>query len=98
MEFCTGCPECCSGASCEIRKLASLCVVQLRAVGAKLIVEMMKLREILFADVAVQRFVRVLNFLFGIDVVGLERAWRKDVWSREDSLAAELSDAGRIEH
>lgn len=75
----------------QVGELGAFEGVEVTAFGAELVVEVMDLGEVAFADVAAVGFLE-----FGA-LGGDETGWRGDVGRGEDGIAAELTDGGLVE-
>ena len=83
--------------ACEVRELAPLEEIQLRANRAELVVKVMDPRVILFADIAILRFENL--FEIGVRRLGLRvGGGRRQVRCGKDRFAAQFADAGLVEH
>ena len=80
--------------SAQVGQFGALAEIEISALGTKLIVKMVNLRVILFADVAVLGFD---NFAgrWGLDVHEFFR--RVNVWRGEDRAGAQLTDAALVQ-
>ena len=77
-------------APAEIRQLGALAEVQLRARGTELIVEVMNLRVLLLADIAMLQFLRIGVWDLGFGI------FQKIIRRCEDRLAPQRADAGLL--
>jgi hypothetical protein len=90
-------------AAAEVREFGSFCVVEVGAVGAHLVIEVVDDGEVPFADVAVVLFGGLSWWglgsfcIFGRFAAGKVALGRVDVGGGEDGLAAEGADAGLVE-
>src|SRR5688572_12579834 len=81
----------------EVGRLRTLAEVQLRATRAKLIVEMVNLRVVLFADITVLRLHDFTKVCVADYLVLFEAGRRMHIWRGENGLLPKLADAGVVQ-
>src|SRR5215467_4086887 len=81
----------------QISRFGAFAIVQVRAFRAKLVVKMMKIRIMAFADVTVL-LLTMFPKLRVFDLFRLERRSRKRVGSGEHQPTTQFSDAGLIQN
>ena len=84
-------------APAQVGGLGALDPIQLRTLGAKLVVEMVDGRVVLLADVAVLRFDDFAEVGIVGDFVLLKILRQQNVRRGENFFAAQLADAGRVQ-
>src|SRR5581483_7278692 len=84
-------------ASAQVGKFGPLAIIRLRARRTRLVVEMVDLRIVAFADVAILRLGRFAKI--GVRYfLRLDGRWWRQVWCGENGFATQRANAGVREH